>query len=239
MIKKLHQIFISDNNILPDILKERTEILKETYSDFDYTLYNNDSIVDFLEKNFDKDVLKAYHKFVPYTYKADLARYCILYELGGMYSDLPLHNFNRDLFPIDGYEYIVFHDGGNPALAGGLIYANEVHLKYLEKTINIVVENCKNNFYGDTFLHPASSFPLGDGLKHYHNFYYDGIDTDVILKGNLVVIDDYYHFVFKDKIVCKGKHIHHGGSISGLGASGNNYMELWRQNKIYHTEDEE
>ena len=42
---------------------------------------------EFLLANFDARVLAAYDKLVPGAYKADLFRYCAVYELGGLYLD--------------------------------------------------------------------------------------------------------------------------------------------------------
>ena len=40
--------------------------------------------------NFDFEVVAAYDKFRPYSYKADLGRYCLLYAMGGWYFDIAI-----------------------------------------------------------------------------------------------------------------------------------------------------
>jgi hypothetical protein len=53
-------------------------------------VWDESKIIDLIIKNFSEDTLLAYQSLSPYTYKADFARYCILYVLGGWYSDLGL-----------------------------------------------------------------------------------------------------------------------------------------------------
>ena len=40
----------------------------------------------FLADHYEPNVLEAYRKLIPYAYRADLARYCIVNKLGGWSS---------------------------------------------------------------------------------------------------------------------------------------------------------
>ena len=43
---------------------------------------------DFIKTNFDQTIVDAYDSLIPTAYKADLWRYCVLWQNGGVYSDL-------------------------------------------------------------------------------------------------------------------------------------------------------
>ena len=60
-----------------------------------YKLWVNTDIRIFLEKNYKKEVLEAYECLKPYAYKSDLARYCLIYKLGGGYVDLATRFENK------------------------------------------------------------------------------------------------------------------------------------------------
>ena len=55
-----------------------------------YTIqyFDDDQCRDFIAAHFNNEVLEVYDRLIPGAFKADLFRYCILYEKGGVYSDL-------------------------------------------------------------------------------------------------------------------------------------------------------
>jgi mannosyltransferase OCH1-like enzyme len=90
--KNIFQIFISNDDKLSNLsnqLIEKTNKVKSVYNDYNYTLYNNSMLLDFLSR-FDNETLNSYNTIKPYAFKADLARYCLLYEYGGWYFDISL-----------------------------------------------------------------------------------------------------------------------------------------------------
>ncbi len=54
---------------------------------WEYKFFDKEDRVNFIKKNFDKEVLEAYKTLIPGAFKADLWRYCILYIEGGVYVD--------------------------------------------------------------------------------------------------------------------------------------------------------
>ena len=73
---------------LPECMQEAHNILKKQNPEFKFHLYDDEMCEDFIKKNFDKDVLFAFHNLIPGAFKADLWRYCILYINGGIYVDI-------------------------------------------------------------------------------------------------------------------------------------------------------
>jgi mannosyltransferase OCH1-like enzyme len=173
-MNKLHQIYITDETTtnFPEYTQNCIRILKNKYPDFEYILYDNDMIISLLKENFDKDVLNCYLKLKPYAYKADLARYCILYLYGGLYVDLNILWVRRILWTED-LDFFVFRDAGMTktnysSVYNGIIWSKPKS-KVLKTAIELVVRNCKNNFYGKTPSHPTGPCVFGQAVSaHLH-----------------------------------------------------------------------
>lgn len=73
---------------LPKYMKRNVEKLKNDNPEFNIHVYDIDDCRTFIINNFDNDVLYAYDKLIPLSYKSDLWRYCILYKKGGIYLDI-------------------------------------------------------------------------------------------------------------------------------------------------------
>lgn len=61
---------------------------KDKNPEYEYIFHDASDREAFLKANFEKNVYDAYCKIVPGAYKADLWRYCILYQYGGVYVDI-------------------------------------------------------------------------------------------------------------------------------------------------------
>ena len=86
-LPNIFQIYISDDGSGPsEALSDAIASVKRCFSAYQYSLHNNDSLRTFIEENFDNEVVESYDKLRPFAYKADLGRYCLLYQLGGWYS---------------------------------------------------------------------------------------------------------------------------------------------------------
>lgn len=79
---------------LPPKMEENVEYIKKTNPDCVVHLYDDDDCYNFIKKHFDKSVVDAYDCIMPGAYKADLWRYCVLYQNGGIYMDIKLRPVN-------------------------------------------------------------------------------------------------------------------------------------------------
>ena len=61
---------------------------KEYNPNYEYTLYDNDESLQFIQKNFNNIVVESYNNLHSGAFKADLFRLCELYINGGFYCDI-------------------------------------------------------------------------------------------------------------------------------------------------------
>ena len=73
---------------LPPKMNDNVQLLKLQNPEFTHYLYDDEMCREFIKENFEEDVLNAYDKLIPGSYKCDLWRYCILYKYGGIYLDI-------------------------------------------------------------------------------------------------------------------------------------------------------
>ena len=93
---------------LPPPILENIRSLQKNHPHIPHKLFGTTELLSFLEEKFSREVLSAFLALKPYAYKADLARYCVLHEYGGVYADLSYY-FVRPL-PMDSRRVVVFRD---------------------------------------------------------------------------------------------------------------------------------
>ena len=164
----------------------------ELNPDYEYRFFDNTDCREFIKNNFSVNVLDAFDILYPGAYKADLFRYCYIYINGGCYFDnkyilrMPL----RNLIKTDS-DNVYCKDRGDDLMFNSVIISvkNAIELK---NCIDNIVNNVKNNFYGNISLEPT-------GPKLFNKYTYD---KNVLLKHD--VSGNYY----KDsKILIKNNNI--------------------------------
>jgi mannosyltransferase OCH1-like enzyme len=130
---------------LPPKLLEAANSIITNNPAFTYHLYDITDCSEFIKNNFNNDVFETYQRLIPYSYKSDLWKYCILYINGGVYLDMGFNNITSVNFvEFTDQEYFVKdleeHGGG---IYNGFIIVkpmNEILLHCILK----IVENVKN-----------------------------------------------------------------------------------------------
>lgn len=149
------------SNTLPDKMKYYNDILKKQNPEFNIYIYNLDDARLFIFNHFDTKILHAFDRLKPIAYKSDLWRYCILYKYGGIYLDIkyyPVNNF-KFLKLINKEYYCLDVPNSDHGIYNALIISKPNNLLLLE-SINSIVDNVNNNFYGENSLSPTGPLLL-------------------------------------------------------------------------------
>jgi hypothetical protein len=168
---------------LPPEMKETVELLKEQNPEFTHYLYDDEMCEQFIKENFDDDILYSFKKLKPGAYKSDLWRLCILYIKGGIYLDIKYHCSNGfKLIELTDKEYFV-KDRCYCDIQG--IY-NALLIcmpgnKILYNSIKLIVENVKNDIYGNCNLSVTGPHNL---IQFFDKEYFQNLEMNFSDNGN-------------------------------------------------------
>jgi mannosyltransferase OCH1-like enzyme len=233
---ELSQIFLSDDNQeLSPFLLYATSTVKNAFPNSNHTVYDKDSLRQFIADNYDADVVRAYDALRPYSYKADLGRFCLLNKLGGWYFDIAVRMMN----PVevgDRIKFLAFRDiqrfsYTSWACATTVLYSQPDNAA-LQTAIEMIVANCKEQYYGITPLCPTGPTLLGKALAA------NGSQADFVYGDYLELTPTHEQknraFVLPDGTIMAWSKPSGGGDLTGVGAKGvNNYNELWANRQVY------
>jgi hypothetical protein len=252
---KIHQIFINDTNKLPNDLPKFHNIcyqqIKKLYPNEEYHLYSGEELEEIIKNNFDHDVYISYKKLKPYANKADLARYCLLYLYGGIYIDLNLYFINT-ISDLDKLNFFSFRDKPKAskqcwAVHNGIMYSLPKS-KVVESAINLIIKNCKNEYYGIDAIDVSGTTVLGQAitlsLPHFGIATNGQLDFFTIKSFDKKMQDEIKKIGYFNKIL-EGFIMDHNkliaikkptipGDISSLGFKRtNSYIEMWKDRGVY------
>ncbi len=221
---------------LPDAVAQNIESLRSVYPHFSHALHCGESLRAFIDKHYDREVLKAFDTLRPYAYKADLGRYCLLHTLGGVYSDLG-NRFVRPVSLSERHTLAAFADTngglGSPWSVNNGVIAARKQSPELELLIKKVLQNVKGHFYGRSPLSPTGPDLFGRVLAECYN-------PNHYLIGDMACVTRTFSqnitFVFLEPsgtlvaIRMKAQ----GGDSRELGMNlKNNYNDLWDKRAVY------
>lgn len=235
-ISELHETENKRNEIVPKNLIQTHEDLSkiprelilcnvETNPEYKYYFFNKKARIDFLKKNFDKNVLIAYNKLIPGAYKADLFRLCAVYVLGGIYLDHKnVCNYSLNEIIPDNVSFQLVNDThymsiSNMIYNGCLIFEkkNNICGKAIDLLVNKILSNeiILNEPFADLQFGPtffSKNFKFSKDMIHKQ--FYNYIPGQVIdsLKNRILIYTYYSSYPFD---------------------AANHYSRLFIQNKIY------
>lgn len=234
---QISQIFLTNNpeEKLSPFLEHCTSTIDAWFPNAEHVIYNNETLRAFIAENYDKKVLWAYDKLVPFSYKADLGRFCLLNKLGGWYFDIGVRAINAvDIG--ERIEFLAFRDiqrfsYTSWACATTVLYSKPGNIA-LQTAIEMIVNNCEENYYGITPLCPTGPTLLGAALAA------NGGNVNFVYGDYLELTPTHEQknraFVLPDGTLLAWSKPSGGGDLTGLGAkSVNNYNELWAKRAIY------
>ena len=233
---QVSQIFLSDDGAdLSPFLKHATDTVRQSFPSVNHQIYNKESLRQFIADNYDTEVLWAYDALKPYSYKSDLGRFCLLNKLGGWYVDISIRMVN----PVDigpRIKMLAFRDiqrfsGTSWACVAGMLYS-QPQSPALSTAIDLIVKNCREQYYGITPLCPTGPTLFGQALAMQQS------QADVIYGDYLELTPAHEQknraFVLPNGTILAWGKPAGGGDLTALGASGvNNYNDLWSQREVY------
>lgn len=87
MIEKIiHQIWLQGTENIPERFNDNIKSIKLHHPNWEYILWDEIKILELIRKN--KEWTSAYYKFSYMHQRIDFAKYCILFEYGGVYIDM-------------------------------------------------------------------------------------------------------------------------------------------------------
>jgi len=226
----IHQILVlkdtSDESEY--LIKQNKEYFERLYPEEEYKLWQDSDIRNFINDNFDRSVFLSYSKLQPYAYKADLARYCVLYVLGGWYFDfftLPLFNYKPTKSTLVFRDFYI-SNAAPWAINNAIVHTaakNSIFLRCIQE----IVMNCRLNFYGSSSLFVSGPPLLGSAISlDFRNFQHYEI-------GNFTKKIEEKRFSFylpnNEKLAL---HKDFQGGVFNLPNS-NNYGEMWEKRNVY------
>lgn len=244
MIRYVHQIVFSSAGAveLQGYSRKAARSVRSTFSDHEYRLWYLDDAAEFIEQHFSAEVVEAFDTLVPYAYKADVFKLCLLKVLGGWVVDIGVRMLKSPLAPViveQQPEFVLFRSTGtwdppwNCSMA--LVYARPGHAVF-DTALDCIVEHCRTRYYGSTPLMPTMS-PFGRALACHqvHENICVGNVVDVRLRSFK------RGFALKPNgLVAARKPANvPAGDIRSIGVAGTNaYNQLWRARKVYGERDD-
>ena len=242
----ISQIFLSNQEEhLPAFLIKTTSSVRRYYADHIHTIYNNETLREFIKSNYNSEVLWAYDSLRPFSYKSDLGRFCILYKYGGWYFDIAI----KCLLKFDVNEEIDMisfrdeqrHSRTSWAASGGIIWSKPNN-KILLSAIEGIVENCKDKWYGRTPLCPTGPALFGEAIaknNRYKNIIFGDLVRPMVpfIRKNIPIFKN----IIKSKFILPNNKViglvkpAKGGDLKSLGMVGsNNYNDYWHNKSVYN-----
>ena len=230
------QIFLADHEAdKGSYLEACVESVRREFAGIRHVLYDQPMVELFLAEHYEPNVLEAYRKLIPYAYRADLARYCIVNKLGGWYFDVGVRCAMGIDLPstIDLFAFRDINRYASTAWAcdNGVFFAKAGH-PVLQLAIDQVLEHCRTNYFGVTPLCPTGPNLWGRAIA------IEGASSSLAF-GDSIELTAQYHFSNKALVLPDGKILAYKkpsapGDLQSLGAHGtNNYLTLWQERRVY------
>jgi hypothetical protein len=232
--KTVHKIFI-DSKMEPGPIDQKIQKAMDTWKRPGYTvkLWYGNECRKYLLDNFGKEYLDCFDKIIPYAFKADFMRYCIIYNEGGWYSDWQ-QVLLESLDEFENYSWVSCWDTTgeenkiNGCMQNGFFGSVKNNL-ILKEAISQVIENCKQNNFGKSPWYPTGPCLLGDAFRkvtatHTLRFKLGFTENDKV-SGPCFIINSKKFIINK---CCFDIHV----PASNF-KDGNNYSELWKKKAIY------
>ena len=169
-MSQLHSIFLQgkqgklSKKSVPWAIQNNIGSFKYHHSSLSHHLYDDEDLHAFIKLHFGQEISATYEALVPLAYRADLGRYCLMYVLGGIYSDLSVY-FYDGLGPLT-EAVVVFRDGFSaaPWIVSNSIIAAPKGAGVFANCIRKIAAHVRDGYYGSTPLCPTGPNLFGREL---------------------------------------------------------------------------
>ena len=171
--KNIFQTWHTDK--LDPTIQTRIDKFKKENSTYTYKLYLDADIDRFVNETYPGDIAEAYNRLNIIVAKADFWRYLVLYTYGGVYVDID-SNIEKPLDTLirDEDEAVITYEmrpGVPIAYVQWALIFKKGH-PILKKTIDMIVDNIKNNRHPNNILNMTGPIVFADAIKAVHRELY-------------------------------------------------------------------
>ena len=222
--KKIFQTWFTKD--LPEKMAKCVEQLKSANPEFEHILFDTNEREKYIKEHFSNfcgfNVYNIYMKLVPYEYKTDLWKYCVLYREGGIYLDIQYKTVGD--FKFNDYIDKNYYSKNNKNISKGIfngIMISQPSNPDLKKAIIKVIKNVNSSYYGKNPYSPTGSRLLGKIITYNIDFEYCSFHSKQIIKkydgyeeeNKKYLPDKSFYDLWKDKKIYGYGH----GNVHGQG----------------------
>lgn len=227
--KIVHQVMITDSGETYEPPNHKN--IQENFPEYATILWASKDIKKLMIKNGDTRVSAAFDKIRAFAFKADIARYYILYNYGGWYTDVN-NFFARPAPNTEEIDMVVFRDEslgeiGTWSVQNSLFFSTARN-SILSAAIDRSVMNVESDYYGPHPLCVTSPVLFGAVMA-------DGY----ALMHKKTLIGDFHMykydprgFYFGGELFCLYKPNVSSKDVPVVG--GNKYAEMWYNRELYN-----
>jgi hypothetical protein len=245
-IERIHQVVIVDGlqspNHIPSVMRVNSESAQQLYPEAKYHLWSGEELRTFIGDTFRPGVLQAFDTLRPYSYKCDLARFCLLFAQGGMYVDLAVRLMNQWRIPascgIAAFSEMYPGMKSWTLTQTSVLWAKPGRAE-METAIEWIVENCEKRYYGPHDHYPTAGALLGrafaaamaaKGQSHSADDQWVGECRYVTPEQEMKNVC----YVAPDRTLVGIRTKTRSGELGEIGLIGtNNYCDIWRARQVY------
>lgn len=122
--KIIHHIAPADPNRWHPIWQRCYLSWKKHFSDFEFRLWNDQEDIDNLVRKEFPQYWSMYQRFPVHIMRIDFARFCILHQLGGIYTDMDVFCYKNFYHELDGEVHLLPAPYGQQATNGDNLIEN-------------------------------------------------------------------------------------------------------------------
>lgn len=173
-------------------LKMASRSWKKYVPEFKYHFYDDKMCEDFIKTKCDDKIFQAYMKCPFKVMKADIWRYCIIYEYGGIYADMDTILLQDPLIFLQSSAYLVLAPETDSLHLCQWTFAAPPKSPILKEIIDLVVDRVLNNqdFNREHIIHELTGpRAFTDGIETYLK------KLDCTLYENKLNYDRYQNYI--------------------------------------------